>query len=230
MGTRPVTGRNCLYVQRRFSCTVLTATSGSNATFFRAGKLKDVHDRERLAPHWRDLSEPRRNGDDWPSRKPTALTKATRFVIVGTAGAAREDVKSGDVIVVNSAVRDDGVSGHYLPPDAYVDADPSLADERAAALQRRGLQPIVAPTWTVPTPYRSTAAEVELMAREGVAVVECEVASLLAVAEALGVSAGACLYVPGSLTNPAEEPGRDQRTPAVMFNATLEALGLPSQT
>ena len=126
------------------------------------------------------------------------------------------------------------MSAHYLPPyayvDAYVDADPSLVDERAAALQRRGLQPIVEPTWTVPTPYRSTAAEVELMAREGVAVVECEVASLLAVAEALGVSAGACLYVPGSLTNPAEEPGRDQRTPAVMFNATLEALGLPSQT
>jgi len=151
-----------------------------------------------------------------------ALDGASRFVIVGTAGTIRSDVKPGDVVVVSSAVRDDGISQHYLPPDTYVDADPALADRLSTALRDHGVASTLGSTWTVPTPYRSTAEEVEQLAADGVATVECEVASLLAVAEALGVTAGACLSVTSSLVGHGLRPIE----PAAVLQAALSALGL----
>ena len=70
-----------------------------------------------------------------------ALGGADQFVIVGTAGTIRSDVNPGDVIVVTSAVRDDGISQHYLPPDTYVDSDTALADRLHAALRDQGIAP-----------------------------------------------------------------------------------------
>jgi hypothetical protein len=59
-----------------------------------------------------------------------ALGGAEQFVIVGTAGSIRADVKPGEVDVVSSAARDDGISRHYLPPDTHVDADTPNAGSR----------------------------------------------------------------------------------------------------
>jgi len=81
-------------------------------------------------------------------------------------------------------------------------------------------------TWTVPTPYRSTAREVEQLAVDGVAVVEREAASLLAVAEALGVHAGACLSVMSSLVGHDYDPSLTPADPQTMLDAALDALGV----
>jgi len=156
-----------------------------------------------------------------------ALGGADRFVIVGTAGTIRSDVKPGDVVVVSSAVRDDGISQHYLPPDTLVEADPALANRLSTALREQGVASTLGSTWTVPTPYRSTAEEVEQLAADGVATVECEVASLLAVAEALGVRAGACLSVTSSLVGHPSEPSLRPVEPTAVLEAALSALGLP---
>lgn len=155
-----------------------------------------------------------------------ALGGATRFVIVGTAGSIRSDVTVGDVVVVTSAVRDDGISQHYLPPDTYVEADDALATALATALQDQGVQSTFGSTWTVPTPYRSTAEEVEQLAEDGVAVVECEVASLLAVAEARAVTAGACLSVVSSLVEQNRAVTLIPADPAAVLEAALSALGV----
>ena len=156
-----------------------------------------------------------------------ALGGANRFVIVGTAGSIRSDVRPGDVVVVTSAVRDDGISQHYLPPDTYVDADVALVGALASALRGQGVGPTLGSTWTVPTPYRSTAEEVEQLAADGVAVVECEVASLLAVAEAYGVAAGACLSVISSLVEENRAVTLIPADPAAVLEAALAALGVP---
>lgn len=156
-----------------------------------------------------------------------ALGGATRFVIVGTAGSILPDVKVGDVVVVTSAVRDDGISQHYLPPDTYVDADDVLATALATALKEHGVDATLGSTWTVPTPYRSTADEVEQLAMDGVAVVECEVASLLAVAEARGVAAGACLSVVSSLIAHDRAVTLVPADPAAVLEAALSVLGVP---
>ena len=60
-----------------------------------------------------------------------ALGGADRFVILNTAGGFGPDIAIGDLAVVETAVRDDGISDHYLPPGDTVDADESLTETLA---------------------------------------------------------------------------------------------------
>lgn len=114
-----------------------------------------------------------------------------RFVIVGAAGSICPDVQPGATVVATAAIRDDGISQHYLPPGRSVEASPALTQE----LQRRLPNAISARTWTMPIPYRLTAAELDAYAKEGIITVEMEAAPLFAVARALDAQAGAVLII-----------------------------------
>lgn len=153
-----------------------------------------------------------------------ALGGASTFAILGTAGAISTGLERGDVVVVNAAVRDDGISGHYLPPDTYVDADEAVTSSLLGALAETGLRVHEGSTWTVPTPYRSTRPEVEHFADDGVLVSECEVASMLAVAESLGAAAGACLAVTGSLVDADMASAVRPASPAALLDAVVAAM------
>lgn len=155
-----------------------------------------------------------------------ALGGASRFILLGTAGSLQPDITVGDVVVVSSAVRDEGISNHYLPPDTYVDADAQLVAALHSHLLDARLQAMVGSTWTVPTPYRSTLEEVALFASDGVAVVECEVASLLAVAEALGSAATACLTVTSSMLDKQPDSALRPPEPKLVLDAVLRTVGL----
>ena len=48
------------------------------------------------------------------------------FVRVGTCGAIREDILGGDIIIAESAVRQEGTSLHYAPPEYPATADFSI--------------------------------------------------------------------------------------------------------
>ncbi len=55
------------------------------------------------------------------------------FVAVGGAGALAPDLLLGHAVVVDSAVRDEGTSYHYLAPSRTVDADPAARIARRIA-------------------------------------------------------------------------------------------------
>jgi hypothetical protein len=74
----------------------------------------------------------------------------------------------------------------------------------------------------VPTLYRSLHRELRAATPGGPLVVECEVASLLAVALARGVAAGACLLVTSTF---ASNYGFGSPSPATIAEAALAALG-----
>src|SRR5262245_23713593 len=46
------------------------------------------------------------------------------FVTIGLAGGLQPDLHSGDVVVCDRALRDEGTSSHYLPPGHSIGADP----------------------------------------------------------------------------------------------------------
>ncbi|MCP9486388.1 MAG: nucleoside phosphorylase [Gaiellaceae bacterium MAG52_C11] len=119
-----------------------------------------------------------------------------RFLIVGTCGSINPELRPGDTVVADSALRDDGISQHYLPPGRYVDGSPEIADSLHALLPRarRGA------TWTMPIPYRITKRELDAYAAENVLSVEMEVAALFAVAQARDAEAGAVLVATGVTT------------------------------
>ena len=61
-----------------------------------------------------------------------------RFISIGLAGGLQIDLRPGDVVVCDRALRAEGTSAHYLPPAPAVNANPELTRQLIAALSRRG--------------------------------------------------------------------------------------------
>ncbi|HKA50148.1 MAG TPA: nucleoside phosphorylase [Candidatus Dormibacteraeota bacterium] len=122
-----------------------------------------------------------------------------RFVACGGAGALVPELALGHVVVPTSAVRDEGTSYHYLPPDREVAADPEAVRLVEALLNERGVPCLLGKTWTTDGPYRETPARVSRRREEGCLVVEMEAAALLAVAQFRQVPLVSLLYAGDSL-------------------------------
>ncbi|MBM4429352.1 MAG: purine-nucleoside phosphorylase, partial [Chloroflexi bacterium] len=112
----------------------------------------------------------------------------------GGCGVLEKGLTVGHLLVVSSAVRDEGVSYHYLPPGREVQADERVVAVLQGVLTRRGLPYRLAKTWTTDAPYRETRAKVAQRRAEGCLTVEMEAAALLAVAQFRGVALGQLLY------------------------------------
>ena len=112
-------------------------------------------------------------------------------IIVGTAGAIAGGHGIGDTLVVESALRTDGVSDAFLPPSATVEADTSLTQRLAEHL---ACAPKVR-SWTVRVPYRSTGADLISARDAGAEIVEMETAALFAAGIALNIDTAAAVVV-----------------------------------
>ena len=67
---------------------------------------------------------------------------------IGGAGALVEEFSRNDVMVVESAVRDEGTSFHYLPPGRRVDFDPNEVQRIVSGLGQHGISARTGITWT----------------------------------------------------------------------------------
>ena len=123
-----------------------------------------------------------------------------RFIVVGMAGALHTELEPCGFAVCNRALRDEGVSHHYLPPGRYVEASEQLSRRLTAELRNDGAPARVGPTWTTDAPYRETAEEVRRYRGEGIVTVEMEAASVFAVANLRGYEAAAGFVVSDLLT------------------------------
>lgn len=117
-----------------------------------------------------------------------------KFIVCGGCGVLEKDLTIGHLIVVTGAVRDEGVSYHYLPPGREVQAGSLGVAALEGALTRQELPYRLGKTWTTDAPYRETPAKIALRKTEGCIVVEMESAALLAVAAYRGVVLGQVLY------------------------------------
>jgi uridine phosphorylase len=116
-----------------------------------------------------------------------AVMGAKKMILMTWGGTLQMEIKPGDIVVCNRAIRDEGASHHYLPPGKYVEANPSLVEELVAAIQTRGAQCTIGTTWTTDAPYRETREEVVQYQSEGVKTVEMESAGLFAVGQVRGI-------------------------------------------
>lgn len=117
-----------------------------------------------------------------------------KFIVCGGCGVLEKGIAVGHLIVVSAAVRDEGVSYHYMPPGRELQANPAGVSTLVATLERRGLPFRVGKTWTIDAPYRETTAKIAARKQEGCLTVEMEAASLMAVAEYRSVVLGQVLY------------------------------------
>jgi len=104
-----------------------------------------------------------------------------RMILMTWGGTLQPDLKPGDIVVIDRAIRDEGASYHYLPPAKYVDSDPQLADQLMEAIHVRGGKCSRGVTWTTDAPFRETVDEIKQYQSEGVKTVEMESAGLFTV-------------------------------------------------
>ncbi len=129
-----------------------------------------------------------------------AIARGVReVVVVGGAGGLVDGLDLGVPLVVTDAVRDEGVSGRYLPPGRTVAADPEVTRAITETVAGAGHPVRAVRAWTTDAPYRETAALVARRVEEGCQVVEMEAAALLAVAARRGVRLGVLVFAADSL-------------------------------
>ena len=111
-----------------------------------------------------------------------------KFIVCGSCGVLESRVAAGQAIIPTSAVRDEGMSYHYLPPGR--EARPSAEGVAAieSVLKEHSVDYITGKTWTTDAFYRETPDKVKARRDEGCLTVEMEAAALFAIAEFRGVT------------------------------------------
>ena len=152
-----------------------------------------------------------------------------RFINVGTAGALPTEVGFGDAVLCTGAIRDEGVSHHYLAPARLAYPSSGLTDELRSALIRSKNRFHEGTTWTIDAFFRETVEEATAYRDEGVVTVEMEAATLFTVAQLRGVEAASIFCVGDHLlAKPQWEraPQLDERNAALarILDVSLEVL------
>ncbi len=151
-----------------------------------------------------------------------------RLISLSMCGALQPDLKAGDIVVCNQAIRDEGTSYHYLPSEKYVNANADLVERIMEALRADSGNPHLGTTWTTDATFRETDVEVRQYQSEGVKTVEMETAALFAVAQVRGVPAASIFVVGDSLAGSEWRPPQHLKAlePAfeMAYSAAIEVL------
>ncbi|MBG7704811.1 nucleoside phosphorylase [Streptomyces sp. MC1] len=156
---------------------------------------------------------------------------ARRVVTVGTAASLRTDLVAGDLVVCDTALRDEGVSHHYMAPGTHAKPSKRLTTCLAEALQDKGVSARRGPGWTIDAPYRETEAEVARYGRMGVLTADMEAAAVFAVAGHRGIDAATVFVVADSLLDRRPRMDRSETVHALRtaLDCALSALSRAAQ-
>lgn len=145
------------------------------------------------------------------------------LLFFGYCGSLKEEVRVGDFLIPEGAVREEGTSYHYLPPGEEVRADPELLGMLQGLLREEGVDFHRGKVWTTDALYRETSSKAMRYAAEGCLGVEMEVAALFAWGQSKGARVGALLVVSDGLSSGRWSPGF--RSPRFLA-ASRNGLGL----
>lgn len=129
------------------------------------------------------------------------------FVFCGAAGALRREIAHGRLIIATAAVRDEGLSYHYLPPADEIELAPHCVQAVREAMDSLGYPYMEGKTWTTDAFYRETEKKAQRRREQGCVSVEMECAGLAAVAKFRGVDFAEFFYVTDTLDGPEWDQG-----------------------
>jgi uridine phosphorylase len=109
------------------------------------------------------------------------------LISIASAGEIATGLDKPSYMLIERALRDEGTSYHYLPPEPYVSADAGLVDIVADAAKSICVPLTRGTSWTTDAPFRETAASIAERRSQGIHTVEMEAAALLAFARARDV-------------------------------------------
>ena len=145
------------------------------------------------------------------------------FVFFGAAGALDRSIPLNSFLLPTAALRDEGLSYHYLPPAEEVALDPACVEACRGALETLGLPYTQGKTWTTDAFYRETRRKVERRRAQGCISVEMECASLAAVAQFRGLRFAQFFYTTDNLDGPVWDNGTLHQRGASMAEECIAA-------
>ncbi|MBQ4051968.1 MAG: nucleoside phosphorylase [Oscillospiraceae bacterium] len=123
-----------------------------------------------------------------------------KIITAGSCGVMA-DIPEDTFLVPVKALRDEGTSYHYLPPERFIELNREVLASIERTLTRLGMPYTECVTWTTDGFFRETRDMVAYRMSEGCEVVEMECAALAACAEFRGVQFGQLLFTADSLAN-----------------------------
>lgn len=160
-----------------------------------------------------------------------ATLGSSHFVSLGIAGALSNDVGFGDAVLCTAAIRDEGVSHHYVSHERFSYPSSELTTKLAEVLRRRGTTFFEGPSWTTDAVYRETVEEASDYRDEGVLTVEMEAAALFTVASVRHVQLASVFAISDHLlASPQWQPSPDRSVVTQglknILDASIELLNL----
>jgi len=121
--------------------------------------------------------------------------KIQNIIRIGTCGAMDENIKIGDLVVVDKVIRGDGVSPYYVDKNFQTVADKKIADTLYEVAKGMGLGVHRGTAWTTDALLRETREIVEAKRKEGAIAVDMVSSTLLTIAQTYNIKAGSILAV-----------------------------------
>lgn len=129
------------------------------------------------------------------------IAYGVREIISGGSCGVLADIPENTFLVPFKALRDEGTSYHYLPPERFVEVSEKARSAIKQTMRNHGLPYMEVATWTTDGFYRSTKEKVAYRKSEGCAVVEMECAALAACAKMRGAVWGELLFSADTLAD-----------------------------
>jgi len=141
------------------------------------------------------------------------------IVAIGGCGTLI-DIPENEILIPTAAVRDEGTSYHYLPPEREIKLNKKAVEAIKQTLDALGIKNEYIKTWTTDAFFRETKDMVNYRKSEGCEVVEMECSALAACAEFRNAIFGQILFTQDSLAN--VEMHDDRNWGADSFDKALE--------
>lgn len=142
------------------------------------------------------------------------------LVSITSAGIITLPENQPSFVLISEAIRDEGTSYHYLPPQEPTTLQTDLLSALAVSFERAGLSAVTGKSWTTDAPYRETENAIARAKEQGALAVEMEAAALYAFAKAKGKP----IVCYAHLTNSMAQHGDDFEKGAE--NGSLHSLAL----
>jgi uridine phosphorylase len=152
-----------------------------------------------------------------------------QVIVLGSAGTLQETIPLTSLVIAESAIREEGVSYHYLKPSKYVNCSKQLTEKAKKIIQKTKINNVFfGTTWTTDSFYRETLSKTKRYKAENVLSVDMETAALYAVAKYRGVDILSIFYISDSIAklrwNPDFHKTNSEEIQLVMIDLAIKIV------
>jgi uridine phosphorylase len=153
-----------------------------------------------------------------------AAVGCKHFLSIGAAGLLCDSISTPCFIVAESAIRDEGLSYHYLPPSDTISTNDSARERLIKACNNSGIKPVLGRIWTTDAIYRETAGLIKKFKKMGAIAVDMEIAALTAVAKFRDLDYSAMIYLSDKVSEERVEFLASQKSEIVQAPTVVQII------